>query len=546
MIAALIPRVADDPVARRNLELVTEGLKKAGVSHVEVLSGRPDDAWHTAWLADQEWLWIHYPDLILPFDEIAKELKACLYPALKPYDEFRRLTQEESNRRLSGEAIEPESEPLGKNFGKASFLVKRELFLALGGLHRELFPDGDEGFEFAKRLRYFLPDIPVVPVEGQWLFRPQSPEEKNLRASSAERRKALQSKFDDDPEAYLETFPRLDRGKINRIVREQALRATAPCPPPILAEKLPGEMWGLTTYFNPEDYDTKRRNFQLFRERLKIPLCVVELAFEDKPFELEEADADLLIQLRGGDVLWQKEQLLNVGLHRLPPGCDKVCWLDADVLFENPDWARQTSQLLSQYVVVQPFFLSVRLKPGETRCEIEELPLGSAEHEVLHGIGYGMSAKGPACLSSYLAHGHSGYAWAARRSVLEKHGFYWANVLGNADLNIAQAMFGGDKYLKTDRLSPAAQEHLKKWANEFYESVQGSVTFVDGTLFHLWHGYKSKRLYHGRLEVLIEHDFDPDRDLAVSPEGPLVWASDKPGLHEWCREYFAFREEDTV
>ena len=197
MIAALIPRVADDPVARRNLELVTEGLKKAGVSHVEVLSGRPDDAWHTAWLADQEWLWIHYPDLILPFDEIAKELKACLYPALKPYDEFRRLTQEESNRRLSGEAIEPESEPLGKNFGKASFLVKRELFLALGGLHRELFPDGDEGFEFAKRLRYFLPDIPVVPVEGQWLFRPQSPEEKNLRASSAERRKALQSKFDD-------------------------------------------------------------------------------------------------------------------------------------------------------------------------------------------------------------------------------------------------------------------------------------------------------------------------------------------------------------
>ena len=28
---------------------------------------------------------------------------------------------------------------------------------------------------------------------------------------------------------------------------------------------------------------------------------------------------------------WQKEQLLNVGLNRLPSECDKVCWLDADV-----------------------------------------------------------------------------------------------------------------------------------------------------------------------------------------------------------------------
>jgi len=545
LIAVLIPRVADDPVAQRNLERVTKRLRQAGVRHIEVLSGRAEDAWHAAWLADQEWLWIHYPDLLLPFEMIVEEVKACLYPALKPYETYRRLSQEESNEE-SGTTLSLESEPLGKQFGKGAFLVKRELFLALGGLHPELFCDGDEGFEFSRRLRYFLPDIPTVEQHGSWLFRPQSPEEKELRRSSAERRRALQIKFDSDPEEYLESFPRLDRGKINRIVREQALRATSPCPPPIFEEKLPGEMWALTTYFNPEDYESKRNNFKLFREQLKLPLCVVELAFEDKPFELGEEDAELLIQIRGGDVLWQKEQLLNVGLKRLPASCDKVCWLDADVLFDNDDWAEQTAQLLTQYVVVQPFFLSVRLMPGETSCDIAELPLGSAEHEVLHGIGYGVSAKGPTCLSSYLAHGHSGYGWAARRRVLEKHGFYRANVLGNADLNIAQAMFGGEKYLKTDRLSPAAQQHLKTWANEFYESVQGSVTFVDGTLFHLWHGYKKNRLYHGRLEVLIEHDFDPEEDLAVSPEGPLVWASDKPALHEWCREYFAVREEDSV
>lgn len=105
-------------------------------------------------------------------------------------------------------------------------------------------------------------------------------------------------------------------------------------------------------------------------------------------------------------------------------------------------------------------------------------------------------------------------------------------------------MFGGEKYLKMDRLSCAGQAHLKAWANRFFESVAGSVSYVDGNLFHLWHGYKRDRLYHGRLQVLLENDFDPENDLAESDGGPLVWASDKPGLHRWCREYFALRAED--
>ena len=200
--------------------------------------------------------------------------------------------------------------------------------------------------------------------------------------------------------------------------------------------------------------------------------------------------------------------------------------------------------MLEDYAIVQPFSLSVRLKPGETHCETSELPLGSAEHEVLHGIAYGVAAKGLDSLSSYLRHGHSGYVWAGRREILQKHGFYRANILGNADLNIAQAMFGGSKYLKTDRLSPRGKAHLGNWADAFYGDVLGSVSYLPGTVYHLWHGNKEDRLYHGRLEILIQHDFDPDADLAESPTGPLVWNSHKPDLHRWCEEYFALRSED--
>jgi hypothetical protein len=543
LLEVLLPKGADDPVGNRNLDRVQVELRRAGVARISVIPPFPNEVWRFALDSDAAWIWIHYPDLLLPFEKVIEEVERCRYPALKPYHTFQRLTQAES------EADSPtvsDPKPLGKTFGKASFVVRKELFLALGGLHPELHLDGDEGFEFSKRLRYFFPKIPTVPVQGRWLFRPQPPAEREARARSSKRRKSLQEQFDNDPYDYLERFPRLNLKEIRRLIRKQALAPTNPYPPVPIPTSLPGSLWGLTTYFNPENYQSKRDNFQRFRENLKLPLCVVELAFDERPFELGPKDADVLIQLRGGDILWQKEQLLNVGLDRLPSECDKVCWLDADVLFDNLDWPKHTSRLLEDFAVVQPFSLSVRLQPGESKCATDDLPLGSAEHEVLHSMAYGVAAKGPECFRSYLEHGHSGYAWAARRAILQKHGFYHANVLGNADLNIAQAMFGGDRYLKVDRLSPAALAHLNDWANAFFGSVRGSVTYVEGTLYHLWHGYKQNRMYHGRLEVLIEHEFDPDKDLAISPEGPLVWSSDKPALHDWCRRYFAQRDEDKV
>jgi hypothetical protein len=41
----------------------------------------------------------------------------------------------------------------------------------------------------------------------------------------------------------------------------------------------------------------------------------VELSFDGR-FELAGSDADILIQLSGGAVLWQKERLLNLALKR--------------------------------------------------------------------------------------------------------------------------------------------------------------------------------------------------------------------------------------
>src|SRR5215475_9351699 len=113
-------------------------------------------------------------------------------------------------------------------------------------------------------------------------------------------------------------------------------------------------LWAVTAYFNPMHYRRKRANYRLFRQRLDVPLVAVELAY-GRDFELGDDDADILLRLKGRDVLWQKERLINLALEALPASCCKVAWVDCDVIFEADDWPQRTSALLDRFSLVQPF-----------------------------------------------------------------------------------------------------------------------------------------------------------------------------------------------
>ena len=59
------------------------------------------------------------------------------------------------------------------------------------------------------------------------------------------------------------------------------------------------DLWILTSYFNPQRYDTKRRNYELFLDRIersKLNWMVVECAFGTTPFELRRSPRVLQIR----------------------------------------------------------------------------------------------------------------------------------------------------------------------------------------------------------------------------------------------------------
>ena len=287
-----------------------------------------------------------------------------------------------------------------------------------------------------------------------------------------------------------------------------------------------------------------------------------------------------MIQVRSHDVLWQKERLLNLGVSRLPAEATKVVWLDNDILFTNPDWAEETGRRLDEYPVVQPFESCVRLPQGATQV--------TGASRVMPGMA-AVVAGDPTSLrsASLRAHGHTGFAWAARRELLAGCGLYDIGFDVGADHFMAHAFYGdwtgpcvraatsagaleglARRQSKSAlgrlsrrlippswrrrlwpwhwrrRVNEPLRSHFIAWAGRFYRAMEGGVGYTPGTILHLWHGDEVLRPPAPIRAELFRHGFDPAVDLRIGSSGCWEWAVDRPALRAWADGFFARRQED--
>jgi hypothetical protein len=266
--------------------------------------------------------------------------------------------------------------------------------------------------------------------------------------------------------------------------------------------------------FTPCDYQRPRDNFLRFREAIGQPFVhMLAATYLTRTFR-ETKD------IIAGDknCMWQKEALINEGIRQLPSEFDAVCWIDGDLLFQNPDWYAQTCAKLEQVPVVQMF---------------EKITYLDRDDNALFG-GYGSAACG-----DRLRWKVPGGAIACRREILDD-GIYDRHVLGCGD-DIFMSACTGTLERCCRRFNPALTRDVLAWGDSF---GQHEVGFVPGEVHHLWHGDKENRQYADRHRILAEHDFDPATDVRVGDNGLLEWSSDKPALHAAVREFFAARKED--
>ncbi|MCH5372578.1 MAG: hypothetical protein JJ992_01275, partial [Planctomycetes bacterium] len=284
-------------------------------------------------------------------------------------------------------------------------------------------------------------------------------------------------------------------------------------------ERTQSPIWAITAYFNPVGYRRRLWNYRFFHEQLPLPLLAVEFGWQGR-FDLSTEDADVMIQLEGPDVLWQRERLLNIAVAALPEHVSKIVWLDCDVLFDNDDWITDLDVALDQFPLVQAYSGVIRL-PKQDRprwqpefAKLESRPslcsLISPQHD-LQGVCRDLPRK-----PDRVFPGPTGFGWAFRKELVQRHGFYDVGVLGGGDILFISALAGCyDIATRYHAMSTAAKRHYLRWAERFHRDVQQQVSCLPRRLYHLWHGNVDNRGYQTRYHHFDRFDFDPEADLAL-------------------------------
>lgn len=265
-----------------------------------------------------------------------------------------------------------------------------------------------------------------------------------------------------------------------------------------------------------------------------IPLYVAELVFGEHPFVTPSPPANVT-RMRGRDILWHKERLLNILLAAIPKQFTKLAWVDADAIFTDVGWYDQASARLDSFPIVQLF---ERLEQRDN--------VGKFAREYV-GLAAYVASGSPDPFNFGELPIWPGVGWAANRTLLEKHGLFDKMIVGGGDTLLSFAAFSPDGNRQRehlDHLPDALTFAWANWATGFHGDVQGRVGFVPGTVVQLGHGTRQNRRYMERLEILKRHRFDPSLDIEADEHGVWRWASDKPELHSDVREYFRLRHED--
>jgi hypothetical protein len=304
-------------------------------------------------------------------------------------------------------------------------------------------------------------------------------------------------------------------------------------------------MWALTTYFNPIKYKRRLSNYRLFRNNLKLPLVTVELSFDGR-FELTSGDADILIQLSGGAILWQKERLLNIAIKSVPTHVRTIAWLDCDILFARSHWVEEAELQLSERCnIVQLFSKVVYLnKEDNTEClanynsypAVPGLVALYNKTKILPLDRLAVSTQGNITYNP-------GLAWAARTEIFAKHGFYDLAIIGAGDLYMANSIFGTmDSIIQLHALNKVRSENYLKWGIPLNQSVANRIGHISGTIDHLWHGDAKNRNYRERFKVLA--NFNPEDDVYIGDNGVWHWTTRNAALAQQLKAHFINRRED--
>ena len=312
--------------------------------------------------------------------------------------------------------------------------------------------------------------------------------------------------------------------------------------------------------FRPVQWEKTARNFMRVINELAaagIPTFVAELVRPEYPpvtagFTPAQKHTTRTFVFESEHVLFHKENLQNILAAAVPEEYQKLCFLDADVLFTNPHWYDALSHGLNDYQIMQPMDWCEWLDPND---------------QVVQTINW--HGKIPASMllelkdKMRLERCHPGFALAFQRASFNQiNGFYERQPVGSGDSAFVCALSKDTEQLDANKTLYATMEFA--YAETFsYQNYREQIQRVAPTIGYL-RDNTARHLYHGDLlnrghiktttntmyQLPPRHQFLPPIDPSIN-EYPFARRGD--GILEWTNPdykvcllpYFQSRNEDS-
>lgn len=299
------------------------------------------------------------------------------------------------------------------------------------------------------------------------------------------------------------------------------------------------KLFVVTAVSNTQRFSSRYRLYNQFKQYMtqfpRVELYTVELAFGHRPFAVTDPNDPRNVQIRGTQEFFHKENLMNIGISKLPPEAKYIAWIDADCSFLDPNWVGETVHYLQHYQFLQLF------------AQINYLDY---KNNVI-GQGPGFIAAQETGTKEILDRsyngtlGATGLAWAARREALDDVGTLldWC-IIGSGDWHMAYCLIGRGIDVSFDWHSVGYRILLKKYQNYCDKYIKKNVGYLPGCAVHYWHGPTNNRGYDWRWKILKDYHFDPIKDLKKDCQGLYIIDPDKYEMIYELRNYFRSRKED--
>ena len=272
-------------------------------------------------------------------------------------------------------------------------------------------------------------------------------------------------------------------------------------------------------YFSAVGYKRPRDNFMKVKSMLdqaKIPLFTAECVIGNTPRLIPNPT----VLVRSNSALFYKERLYNLLEPKIPHQYKKLICMDADIIFDKPNWVDEISKQLETYTVVQPFSKIVIMDP-----DFKEIYSSVSAVKLFKETGR--------------IDGHPGSCWAVVRQYFKMiGGFYDKGIIGSGDTLFACCVFKVNSKITYDFI----HADYRQWVFKSM-SIPTSHNYLGMTIYHLYHGDTTKRKYNDRHKI-------PEL-LAIKTWDEAV-CMNKYGMYELksqivnniFKEYFLSRKED--